>query len=97
MKSISTVLRCAVYFDGLPLFDYSVVQQMLDDSTYMSSVHVHVHMCRSKLSMHPKKVSKSGRVSFRVLVKAINPLHYITEISSCPTFPSSCLHGEVGQ
>ena len=79
MDGISTVLRCAVYFDGLPKFIYSAVQQMLEDPTYLSlSMSTAIRLCLSKLSKHPEKASKSARgsVSFKWLVEAIAPLLY---------------------
>lgn len=56
MDGISTVLRCAVYFDGLPKFIYSAVQQMLEDPTYLSlSMSTAIRLCLPKLSKNPEK------------------------------------------
>lgn len=77
LDGVLTVLRCATYFEGLPKFVYSVVQQMLEDQGYLSlSMSTAIRLCLSKLSKSPDKMTKSSKVSFKVLIEAITPLLY---------------------
>jgi len=72
------VLRCTSYFDGLPKFVFSIIQQLVEDQTYLSvSIAAAIRLCLSRLSYNRyREKTPTSKVPFKTLVEAITPLLY---------------------